>query len=394
MDGRVKWFSQEKGYGFLVGDDGLERFFGTRDVVGADLPSTGDEVSYEPREGAKGPAAGGVRITSKAKEKAERIVPEGKVECPHCHRAVYPRLVTYRGRADKSLCPLCGRMIRDFVGKWRWLPGVAVVAIVLVGLAIAAIVSRRERRPEANARRQETDVQITADAPPDFAPRAPEQAVGAAVTWARRERAAELQSWLRRQPPPAVCRADAADQSSLPDAVRYHLVDDPEKRRQLLAGLEPVLRLAGCPGTQGLVLYKGQSAAAFSLPGSQIAITPDSSYFSSYPPDEHIFHTLGILRLFLAREVFKQIVPVEEPGGGLTAGDARMRQELKVDYLAAAASLTVDKSPEILERTALDIDLYGNSKSAEDYTSGRVRSYPSLQQIQDVFGAARQDFKR
>lgn len=387
MNGRVKWFSQDKGYGFLVGDDGLERFFGARDVVGADLPGLGDEVSYEPREGTKGPAAGSVRITSSAKARAERVLPEGKVECPHCHTAVYPRLVTYRGRADRSLCPLCGRTIRDFVGKWRWLPVVAVVTIALVGLAVAAVVSRRERRPEAS-------VQVAGDAPPDLAPQAPEQAVGAAVTWARREHAAELQSWLRRQQPPAVCRADAAEQASLPDAVRYHLVDDPEKRRELLAGLEPVLRLAGCPGAQGLVLYKGQSTAAFSLPGGRIAITPDALYFSSYPPDEHIFHTLGILRLFLAREVFKQIVPVEEPGGGLTAGDTRMRQELKVNYLAAAASLTVDKSPEILERAALAIDLYGNAKNAEDYTSGRVRSYPSLRQIKDVFGAARQDFRR
>jgi len=372
----------------LVGNDGLERFFGVRDVVGADLPGPGDEVSYEPREGTKGPAAGSVRITSSAKDRAERVYTGSKVECPHCHSVVYPRLVTYRGRADKSLCPLCGRTIRDFVGKWRWLPLAAVVAIALLAVAVAAIVSYRERRPGA-------DVRVAAGAPPNLLPRAPEQAVDAAVTWARRERAAELQGWLRRQQSPPVCRAGAADQGSLPDAVRYHLVDDPEKRRQLLAGLEPVLRLAGCPDAQGLVLYKGQSISAFSLTGNQIAVTPGAPYFSpNYTPDERIFHTLGILRLFLAREVFRQIVPVEEPSAGLTAGDVRMRHDLKVDYLAAMASLAVDNNPEILERAALDIDLYGNPKNAEDYSTGHVRSYPSLQQIKDVFGAARQDFKQ
>jgi hypothetical protein len=185
------------------------------------------------------------------------------------------------------------------------------------------------------------------------------------------------------------------DQTTLPDAVRYHLLDDSEKRRQILAGLEPVLLLVGCSDAQGLVLYKGQSIAAFSLPGNQIAITPDASYFSpSYTPDEHIFHPLGILRLFLAREIFKQLIPVGEPSNGLTVGDMRLRQELKINYLAAIASLSIDNDPQILERAALDVSLYDNPKNVEDYTSGRTQSEPSLQQIQNVFGAAKQDFKR
>jgi cold shock protein len=388
MNGRVKWFSQDKGYGFLVGDDGLERFFGVRDVHGADLPGPGDEISYEPREGTKGPAASSVKITSSAKDQAEKVFTSGKVECPHCHSLVYPRLVTYRGSADKSLCPLCGRTIRDFVGKWRWIPLVAIATAVLIALAVAAIISYRQRRPDVN-------VQVTSNAPPDYVPRAPEQAVDAAVTWARGEKAAQLQSWLRRHSPPRVCKANAVDQTSLPDTIRYHLLDDSEKRRQIIAGLEPVLRLVGCSHAQGLALYKGQSTAAFSLPSNQIAITPDASYFSSsYTPDEHIFHPLGILRIFLAREIFKQLIPVEEPGAGLSVGDMRLRHDLKADYLASVASLTLDNDPEILERAALDIDLYGNPKTVDDYTTGRVHSYPSLQQIKDVFGAARQDFRR
>ena len=87
------------------------------------------------------------------------------------------------------------------------------------------------------------------------------------------------------------------------------------------------------------------------------------------------------------------MIPVEQPGEGLTLGDMRLRHELKVNYMAAIASLTIDNDSEILNRAALDISLNGNSKTVEDYTTGRTRSEPTLQQIQDVFGAARQDFR-
>lgn len=257
----------------------------------------------------------------------------------------------------------------------------------LIALGIFAVVSFRQKSQQAN-------VQGGVHAPSNYVPRAPQQAVEATVAWARREQTARLQSWLRRHQPPPVCSAVATDQSILPDSVRYHTVEDERVRRQLLAGLEPVLRLVGCPGVQGLVLYEGQTVSASNLPNNQIAITPDASYFSRHgAPDERIFRTLGILRVFLAREVFKQMIPVEQPGDGLTLGDMRLRHELKVNYLAAIASLTIDDDPEILDRAALEISLYGNSKTVEDYTTGRTRSEPTLQQIQDVFGAARQDFR-
>ena len=223
----------------------------------------------------------------------------------------------------------------------------------------------------------------------DAAPRHPERAVADVVAWARGERASQLAEWVRRHPAPPVCAPTAADETRLPDAIKYHLVDDGEARDRLTAELLPVLRLVGCRDARGIVGYKGATIGAVSLPSGQLAVSPDSMYFSPYPPDERIFHTLAKLRLFLARAAFRQMLPAEEPTDALTTGDMELRRELKSDYLAAVASLTLDRKPEMLDGAALDLNLYG-----DEGNSGGVDSRPSLQQIKDLFGAVRQDWSR
>jgi hypothetical protein len=217
----------------------------------------------------------------------------------------------------------------------------------------------------------------------------PESAVADVVNWAHKTQAVRIRDWLKSQPAPSVCTAPAVNRDALPDEVRYHEVDDPKTKERLLNALDPVLKLVGCQNAQGIVLYKGQNVYAFNLGNGQIAITPGALYFTNPPPDERVFHPLAELRIFLALEVFGQIVPVEKPGPGLNEADMRLRQELKLNYLAALASLAIDRDPTILDRAALDIHLFGKPFGVASGTRGT----PTLRQIQDAFGAARQDYK-
>jgi hypothetical protein len=218
----------------------------------------------------------------------------------------------------------------------------------------------------------------------------PESAVEDVVKWARDAGASSLKNWLAKQPSPAICKAPLVDRATLPDEVKYHDVDDPKVRERLLSALDPVLKLVGCPNTQGVVLYKGLNVYAGHLDGGQVAITPGGLYFAGSPPDEKIFHELAELRIFLAREIFRQMVPIEKPNAGLNETDMLLRRELKLNYLAGIASLTIDQDPVILDRVSLDLDLYGRPSGS---LSGR-EGVPALGQIEDVLGAAKQEYRK
>jgi cold shock protein len=129
MRGRVKWFSYEKGYGFITDERAKDYYFAVRDLVGSDLPSSGDEVEFNAESTERGLRATNVRIT-----KANPARGDERETCEHCGKKMVPRLITYQGQVQRSVCPYCGETHRRF----------AIPRFLLMILAIVAFAILRE----------------------------------------------------------------------------------------------------------------------------------------------------------------------------------------------------------------------------------------------------------
>ncbi len=59
MKGKVKWFNAEKGYGFIVSEDGKDVFVHFSAIVadGYKTLEEGQEVTFEVEDGERGPLA-------------------------------------------------------------------------------------------------------------------------------------------------------------------------------------------------------------------------------------------------------------------------------------------------------------------------------------------------
>lgn len=62
MKGTVKWFNSEKGYGFIVSEDGSDIFVHYSGIAseGYKTLNEGDTVTFEVKTGARGPMAANV----------------------------------------------------------------------------------------------------------------------------------------------------------------------------------------------------------------------------------------------------------------------------------------------------------------------------------------------
>ena len=77
MEGSVKWFNRNKGYGFIAGDDGQEYFVHHTSLEQGVFIRDNDKVSFDPDKGDRGPVAKNVKLLQKGSEIA-REEPEAK----------------------------------------------------------------------------------------------------------------------------------------------------------------------------------------------------------------------------------------------------------------------------------------------------------------------------
>ena len=64
MNGTVKWFNAEKGFGFITGEDGQDVFahFSQINIDGFKTLDEGQKVTFDVTQGQKGPQAENIEI--------------------------------------------------------------------------------------------------------------------------------------------------------------------------------------------------------------------------------------------------------------------------------------------------------------------------------------------
>lgn len=122
MKGSVKWFSSEKGYGFLSDEYGEDRYFNIKSVLDSKGLRSGSEVEFEAFEGKKGLAANNVKTIKKIN--VEYL--NSRAMCLNCGKHMVPRIITgppntffYQERwvpvPHRSVCPFCGHTYEEFL---------------------------------------------------------------------------------------------------------------------------------------------------------------------------------------------------------------------------------------------------------------------------------------
>ena len=114
MRGKVKWFSSEKGFGFITRtlDDGYQDYFlHISDVVGPDAPQSGDTVTFSTKQTKKGEAATDVRIVGREEKRREvhrgKTIRDDRVACIKCGKLMVPRIQFKNGEPHARICPFC-----------------------------------------------------------------------------------------------------------------------------------------------------------------------------------------------------------------------------------------------------------------------------------------------
>jgi len=125
MKGKVKWFSPDKGFGFLLDETGVQYYFHGNDVQDVDSPRSGSSVVFTPVNNKKGARASKITLALEPEAPAAAAVRahDSRVHCEHCNKLMVPRLVMGpplgAGRhwtpvPKHSICPFCAGVHTEF----------------------------------------------------------------------------------------------------------------------------------------------------------------------------------------------------------------------------------------------------------------------------------------
>jgi cold shock CspA family protein len=151
MQGKVKWFSQQKGYGFITDDAGVDHHFRVSDVRGATLPQMGALVRFEAQAGQRGPKARDVNLLGEGEPSAVASIKpqrhdDHQVTCLGCNRRMVPRVIIgppLVGRdpvPHRSICPFCGLTFQVFPPSAAELKDAAFMNNYRIAVLITTIV--------------------------------------------------------------------------------------------------------------------------------------------------------------------------------------------------------------------------------------------------------------
>lgn len=117
MKGTIKFYNSEKGFGFIFTTQHYEDvFFHINDWKNSMAPNLNDDVEFEMKlEKAKYKAIDiFVTKTSTQKKQEEKDKNDDRLICPSCNKRIVPRMITYQGTPEKSVCPYCATTIMEF----------------------------------------------------------------------------------------------------------------------------------------------------------------------------------------------------------------------------------------------------------------------------------------
>ncbi|WP_129779430.1 cold shock domain-containing protein [Peristeroidobacter soli] len=134
MRGKVKWFSREKGYGFITDEQARDHYFSVQDVRGADLPASGDQVQFQSQDTSQGLRASAIQLVARSEDGRRS---DDRVKCGNCGRKMVPRIISYQGQVERSVCPFCAETYCDFLPPstsiWGWVVVVVFILVAFIG---------------------------------------------------------------------------------------------------------------------------------------------------------------------------------------------------------------------------------------------------------------------